>query len=885
MIDQFEVTHGGIDDLRPRKEIINVPKRGVKRSASSANLDCGAATSRRRQEPLLQLPNNPQPDYRNELTLSLTCPADVGIDFSVEAIASHRIPASDTVNDTGIGFDLVDDRYDWTPTLGQPRISSAEAVQVEANPSALDVDRRSMITPQPLSNRDISATSFAPPSSPVTISTVFAAPADNSQHVVAGSTPPLQAPSGRKARAQRKHKELKPSRLQPESKLNWTGVHQTNNTWDTTLSNPAANASIRRLRAAEADFEKSGTLLGPSSITASRRYPGKGNKEINADGDSEVNLDEIVGVLDNMLPSKVAGVYASSHQKSNSSDGYVTVAAQADGVHVLDVSDLHPVISHTLGPSTSFQCPPLSVASSSTRTTTYAIISTSTELSSAEESGRTLWAWEDDSSAQEKQKAKRAKTIDITGASCSSEGVLTILVKDGTWRSYRIQGDSLTDLAPPITLSVSSTPLSNALLALTASYVLLATLSSQEINILLWDVQFAVLLASHSFPVPSSLSSSSLQLRLVAGSHSHQSQKTKTQVVNGQAILVISSVPTKRRQDEPSDAPQQKGTSVLLVVPYTVPSQSTIAAAMGRGAAGKKWLKASGTANDASVSQKGAEETAKEKVLGTMRAAISSGRAQAAVAAFMKWAPKEGQKTTSALQHNFVKEVLELVLPAPDSKAPSAYASEIVRYLLERQLVCSSMISMSGGLLGALRLRADWKSIQLAFEKVPDLTELELVETLRFVIAHERLSSACDAMQVDQATSADNPLPLAAYLGLLANYSTSRGPLLLAFRRYLQDPEDVTRVLRVLEIWVERRGNMGENLFPSNKELTKTNQGVWIVSGKKAGSQDVPPLEQIVSLLQTLLDASFLVLLPHKPAPQEPAHTAGAPASRSSLRS
>ncbi|CAA7259375.1 unnamed protein product [Cyclocybe aegerita] len=456
---------------------------------------------------------------------------------------------------------------------------------------------------------------------------------------------------------------------------------------------------------------------------------------------------------------------------------------------------------------------------------------------------------------------------DITGVSCSSEGVLSILVKDGAWRSYRIQGDSLADLAPPITLSVPSMPLSNALLALTTSHVLLATVSSQEINILLWDVQFAVLLASHSVPVPSSLSSSSLQIRLVAGSHSQQSQKTKTQVVNGQAILIISSVPTKKRQDEPFDASQQKSTSVLLVVPFTVPSQSTIAAAMGRGAAGKKWLKISSTLNDASASQKGAEETAKEKVLGTMRAAISSGRPQAAVAAFMKWAPKEGQETTSALQHNFVKEVLELVLlPAPDSKALSAYASEIVRYLLERQLACSSMISMPGGLLGALRLRADWKSIQLAFSKVPDLTEVELVETLRFIIAHERLSSAPDAMQVDQTTSADNPLPLAAYLGLLANYSTSRGPLLLAFRRHLQDPEDVTRVLRVLEIWVERRGNMGENLFPSNKELTKTNQGMWIVSGKKGGNQDVPSLEQIVSLLQTLLDASFLVLLPYKPA-------------------
>lgn len=32
------------------------------------------------------------------------------------------------------------------------------------------------------------------------------------------------------------------------------------------------------------------------------------------------------------------GVFATSYKKSSSSDGYVTVAVQADGVHVIDVS-------------------------------------------------------------------------------------------------------------------------------------------------------------------------------------------------------------------------------------------------------------------------------------------------------------------------------------------------------------------------------------------------------------------------------------------------------------------------------------------------------------------------------------------------------------------
>lgn len=32
------------------------------------------------------------------------------------------------------------------------------------------------------------------------------------------------------------------------------------------------------------------------------------------------------------------GVFATSYKKSNSADGYVTVAAQADGLHIIDVS-------------------------------------------------------------------------------------------------------------------------------------------------------------------------------------------------------------------------------------------------------------------------------------------------------------------------------------------------------------------------------------------------------------------------------------------------------------------------------------------------------------------------------------------------------------------
>ena len=82
--------------------------------------------------------------------------------------------------------------------------------------------------------------------------------------------------------------------------------------------------------------------------------------------------------------------------------------------YCVKVSSLHPVISHTMGPATSFACPPLTLrTTSSSVSTTYAVVAASSEFSSPEESGRVLWVWDDDSSlkAKEKQKLKRSKLV------------------------------------------------------------------------------------------------------------------------------------------------------------------------------------------------------------------------------------------------------------------------------------------------------------------------------------------------------------------------------------------------------------------------------------------------------------------------------------------
>ena len=235
------------------------------------------------------------------------------------------------------------------------------------------------------------------------------------------------------------------------------------------------------------------------------------------------------------------------------------------------------------------------------------------------------------------------------------------IAADGSWYSYQlsasIEPESLppppAQISPPLALSGLSfllTPnsltsidrFSVSTLALTSSHVLLAGISlSQEIILLLWDLQFSVLLASHTLSIPSTLSSS-LYIQLVLGPQT----LTKTNVqVTGQALLILSSLPPSSLpgKDKEKVGGEYKSTSVLFVVPYTVPSTATISAALGLGGASAKWLHG---LNDQSSSVKPTEaERIRAKLLTAIRSAVEGGRGQAAAAAFIKWVSHDGESS------------------------------------------------------------------------------------------------------------------------------------------------------------------------------------------------------------------------------------------------
>ena len=135
-------------------------------------------------------------------------------------------------------------------------------------------------------------------------------------------------------------------------------------------------------------------------------------------------------------------------------------------------------------------------------------------------------------------------------------------------------------------------------------------------------------------------------------------------------------------------------------------------------------------------------------------------------------------------------------------------------------------------------------------------------------------------MQID-STPSDLP-SLASFLSSCVAYATSPAPLRLAIRQHLPDAEDLTCVLEILSGWITQAQAMTIKFLPT--DVVKNAKGVMIAKPPISKRPDGPPLEkvsvflrfnmvihsvifrQVLSFLQTLLDASFLTLLQHPPA-------------------
>ena len=239
-----------------------------------------------------------------------------------------------------------------------------------------------------------------------------------------------------------------------------------------------------------------------------------------------------------------------------------------------------------------------------------------------------------------------------------------------------------------------------SLLSLGSSLVLLCggIVQSQDLILLLWDLRFSVVLASHRLPIPAKLSTPKgrMYLELIPA-------------IDTLALLSISSGPLDKAF---------KAFSTILVIPVTVPGTSTIANAMGRASSSAKWLaKPEALPNSPAVS--GPHDPDRRDLLDKLKTAIQQNRPEAADSAFFEWLEsRSGSAAAVARQpaeqdnvlfgHEFVREILDVVLQSPPKSASALYPVKTIHHLLESRVVSSSMLSQS--LLGLLVERRDWVS-------------------------------------------------------------------------------------------------------------------------------------------------------------------------------
>lgn len=457
---------------------------------------------------------------------------------------------------------------------------------------------------------------------------------------------------------------------------------------------------------------------------------------------------------------------------------------------------------------------------------------------------------------------------------------------DGRWRSFELAVSSpgalsLRPMSSPLrlaglsfiestskatTLHRSSRPVS--LLSLGSSLVVLCSgiSQSQDLVLLLWDLRYSVVLASHRFSIPAKLSTSKgVSLGLIPAS-------------NTLALLSVSSGPVNK---------SPKTSSAVLAVPVTAPATSTIANAMGRASSSAQWLAKSEALFNGNVPH-AAFNSDRRDLLDKLRTALRQSHPEAADSAFFEWLEKHSSSSATIdtqhieqgdllFGHEFVREILDIVLQSPSKSAATLYPAKTVRHLLENRVVTASMLSQS--LLGLLVERKDWVSgahpsihtgqgtqfsiprqhaIELAFKNVPDLPEDEVIKLLRFAQNNNRPAEEHD-VQVG-STRSDTPT-LRSILVACVSYHTSDAALCMAMREQLNLAEVIMPILAILDDWLVTLSSHGMSLI-LNANVANVGENVPSVEAPArpcSGKVEIPPLDKVSPELlpNTYVDSDY----------------------------
>ncbi|KAH9045311.1 hypothetical protein EDB85DRAFT_2284235 [Lactarius pseudohatsudake] len=432
----------------------------------------------------------------------------------------------------------------------------------------------------------------------------------------------------------------------------------------------------------------------------------------------------------------------------------------------------------------------------------------------------------------------------VIEASCSSSGYITCLQSDGQWRSFELHSTSpeslqLLPIPSPMRLSglsfieksagaTTSTTVST--LSLGSSFALICggLVQSQDLVVLLWDLRYSVVLASHRFPIPIDLTASKagISLKLIPAS-------------NTQVLLSLSSRPQGK---------SSKSRSAVFVIPTTVPATSTIATAMGRASSSAKWLVAP---NGGPLSVSFSPE--RHDFLDKLRSTIRQNDPEAADSAFFEWVENRsgsavGVDDEPIFGHEFVREILDIAFQPSSTPTSTSYPPKTIYYLLENRLVSAGMLSQS--LLELFVESKDWRAVALTLKNVFDIPEVEIIKLVRSIYGYARPSGGHD-MQVD-ATLPD--AEVSSIVASCVSYPSSDAALRLAIKEQLNNAESIIPILVIVDDWLDKISSRETNLESPGKTAAT------VASPEKA---DIPPLDKILAFLRAILDATFVTLLQH----------------------
>jgi hypothetical protein len=452
----------------------------------------------------------------------------------------------------------------------------------------------------------------------------------------------------------------------------------------------------------------------------------------------------------------------------------------------------------------------------------------------------------------------------ILALSCGPSGVLSYINDSHTWAAYQLEVNGLTTSVTQInkTLTLAQLPRLNAhsfgrgmcLISLGSSLVLLAAMTgtpSSEISILLWDMRYGVVLASHAIPIPSALAPSiklgiSMNLLLADA---------------GQVLFTLCPANVSRTAPTTSESPYR---SIVYIIPLDPNLKSTIAGAIGKNPATSEWLVPNPKAEAL------LDNDPRSKLLVDMANHLRHNEPHKADGAFFKWVKEHtsasGPSSSNALSistsdgtsealygHDFVKELLGLFFAKEYTGNPQ-YSPRVTRHLIESGVVSAGMLE--GRLFTALKQHGDWESIMLSFNSVVDISEDEMISLAKALVdkQRERLTDP-EAMDVD-SNKTWTPT-LSAYMLMCVSYPTSPAALRLAIRKHLPDAQDLVLILGLLDGWIV--GGTEEYIRTLLKSVASN-----VAIEYRGGA--APSYDKTISFLQVLLDASFVSLLQFPPS-------------------